>query len=90
MALDFPSAPTNGQVYDEFYYDSAAGIWRRQLTVTELSDLGDVDAPTPSDEDILIYNSTSGDWESGNVSTILPVVPEPEPPLPIAFLLMGG
>ena len=87
MALNFPSSPTNGQVYDEFYYDSAAGIWRRQLTVTNIDDLGDVAATTPSNEDILIYNSTSGDWESGNVSTI---VPEPEPPLPIAFLLMGG
>jgi len=87
MALDFPSSPTNGQVYDEFYYDSAAGIWRRQLTVTNLDDLGDVDATTPNNEDIIIYNSTSGNWESGNVSTI---VPEPEPPLPIAFLLMGG
>ena len=87
MALNFPSAPTNGQVYDEFYYDSAAGIWRRQLTVTNIDDLGDVAATTPSNEDILIYNDTSGDWESGNVSTI---VPEPEPPLPIAFLLMGG
>ena len=87
MALDFPSDPDDGDEYDEFYWDDAAGIWRRQLTVTELSDLGDVNAPTPSNEDILIYNYASGDWESGNVSTI---VPEPEPTLPVTFLLMGG
>lgn len=28
MALDFPSSPVNGQVYDNFYYDSAKGIWK--------------------------------------------------------------
>lgn len=28
MALDFPSSPTNGQVYDNFYYDSAKGVWK--------------------------------------------------------------
>jgi hypothetical protein len=28
MALDFPSSPTNGQVFDKYTYDSAAGAWR--------------------------------------------------------------
>lgn len=28
MALDFPSNPTNGQVYDNFIYDSAKGTWK--------------------------------------------------------------
>ena len=28
MALDFPSSPTNGQVYDNFYYDAAKGTWK--------------------------------------------------------------
>lgn len=28
MALDFPSTPTDGQVYDNFYYDSAKGTWK--------------------------------------------------------------
>ena len=87
MALNFPNNPTDGQVYENFFWDDAAGIWRRQLTVTELNDLFDVDAPSPSNEDIVIYNNTSGKWESGNVSTI---VPEPEAPLPSVFLLMGA
>lgn len=30
MALDFPANPVNGQVYDNFYYDSAMGTWRAQ------------------------------------------------------------
>lgn len=28
MALDFPSSPTNGQVYDNFYYDATKGTWK--------------------------------------------------------------
>jgi hypothetical protein len=28
MALDFPTNPTNGQVYDTFYYDSSIRAWR--------------------------------------------------------------
>ena len=27
MPLDFPSNPTNGQVYDNYYWDNAAGVW---------------------------------------------------------------
>lgn len=30
MALDFPANPVNGQVYDNFYYDSTMGTWRAQ------------------------------------------------------------
>lgn len=28
MALDFPSSPTNGQVFENYTYDSTAGAWR--------------------------------------------------------------
>lgn len=28
MPLDFPGSPTNGQVYQNYYYDSSAGAWR--------------------------------------------------------------
>ncbi len=28
MALDFPSSPVNGQVYDNFIYDSEKGTWK--------------------------------------------------------------
>lgn len=28
MPLDFPSNPTNGQVYDNFYYDAAKSTWK--------------------------------------------------------------
>jgi hypothetical protein len=87
MALNFPNSPSDGDTYDNFYWDATAGIWRRQLTVTDLADLDDVDAASPNNDEILIYNSTSGNWENGAVGTI---VPEPEPPLPVAFLTMGA
>jgi hypothetical protein len=28
MALDFPNSPTDGQVYDNFYYDAVKGTWK--------------------------------------------------------------
>lgn len=31
MALDFPSSPTNGQVYNNYYYNSARGAWNALL-----------------------------------------------------------
>ena len=30
MALDFPSNPTNGQIYGDYFYDSSTGAWRAQ------------------------------------------------------------
>jgi len=89
MALNFPNSPADGDTYEDFYWDATAGIWRRQLTVTEVDDLDDVDATSPSGDDILIYNASSGNWESGNVNNIV-TIPEPEPPLPVAFLTMGA
>jgi hypothetical protein len=28
MPLDFPSSPTNGQIYENYYYDSANSVWQ--------------------------------------------------------------
>ena len=30
MALDFPSNPTNGQIYGDYFYDSSIGAWLAQ------------------------------------------------------------
>jgi microcystin-dependent protein len=35
MALDFPSLPTQGQVYDNFYYDSVMVAWRAIGSATD-------------------------------------------------------
>ena len=37
-------------------------------SVAALNDVGDVNAPTPADTNVIKYNSTSGDWESGAVA----------------------
>ena len=37
-------------------------------TVAALNDVGDVNAPTPANTNVIKYNSTSGDWESGAVA----------------------
>jgi hypothetical protein len=49
-----------------FYYFSAT-YW--ELTSNEINELGDVTITSPSNGEALIYNSTSGDWENGTVST---------------------
>lgn len=59
MAIDFPSSPTNGQVFGNYTYNSTKGAW----TVTPQTQLkaavGDVKPSTPSNGD-LWYNSTDG------------------------------
>lgn len=42
-ALDFPSSPTNGQVYGQYTYDSAKGAWR----VTANTAMSVIPSPTP-------------------------------------------
>jgi hypothetical protein len=37
-------------------------------SVVALNDVGDVNAPTPANTNVIKYNSTSGDWESGAVA----------------------
>src|SRR5210317_314584 len=37
-------------------------------SVAALNDVGDVNAPTPADTNVIKYNSTSGDWEAGSVA----------------------
>lgn len=80
MPLDFPASPTNGQIYSGFYWDAAAGIWRRQLSPVELDDLDDVNATTPNDGDIIAYDSGTDTWVASEIPQ----------PIPVAFLLMGA
>lgn len=46
-----------------------AEILNKPTIPTNLDDLGDVNAPTPSNGQVLTYNSTSGDWEAATPST---------------------
>lgn len=40
MALDFPTNPVNGQVYDNFYWDSTLSAWRATGNITPLVPAG--------------------------------------------------
>lgn len=44
--------------------------WTPFAGVTALNDLTDVDAATPTNGDILVYNSVSGNWENTPASTL--------------------
>lgn len=67
MALDFPASPNDGDEYEDFYWDAAAGIWRRKLTVTNLGDLTDTTITDPQANQSLVYNGTS--WVNSEVAT---------------------
>lgn len=64
MALDFPSDPVDGQIYEQFFWDESSGIWRNRQVIAVLNSLGDVNASDPNDEDILVYNGQEGGWKT--------------------------
>ena len=59
MPLNFPSSPTNGQVYEQFTWDAAAGIWKNTVVPTSLDDIADVTAPTPATGDVLTWGGSA-------------------------------
>jgi hypothetical protein len=61
-ALNFPSSPTNGQVYENYVYDSTAGVWKRSVPAGTINSLEDVVISSPADEDILRYDSSEAEW----------------------------
>lgn len=81
MALNFPVPTEDGQIYEQFYWDDAAGIWRHRVVTAELDDLADVEATSPSDTYILVYNQEQDKWIASE---------QPPPPLATVFLLMGA
>jgi hypothetical protein len=62
MALDFPTSPTDGQVYDNYIWVAALDAWRRLPIdpAIPLGNLADVTLTTPVDGEVLAYSS--GDW----------------------------
>lgn len=48
--LDFPSSPTNGQIYDDYYYDASTSVWRHSGTkaglLTRITSLETANATT--------------------------------------------
>lgn len=64
VALDFPANPFDGQVYEQFFWDATAGIWRNRQIVAKLDNLADVNAPSPAVNNKLKWNGTA--WIPGS------------------------
>ena len=62
MALNFPSSPTDGDIYDNFIWDATASVWRPNRG--RLATLRDVSITSPASGDYLYYNGTT--WVNGN------------------------
>lgn len=69
MALNFPSNPSDGDIYENFSYDATAGVWRRIPSISTINSFDDVLVDTPLDGQALVYDETSGDWINGDVAT---------------------
>ena len=55
MALNFPTNPVNGQVYENFVWNEDIGAWQLR-GLFELNELQDVTAPSPIEGDLLSYD----------------------------------
>lgn len=62
MALNFPSSPADGDVYDNFIWDATAAVWRPSRTT--LNSLSDVTITSPASGDYLYYDGST--WVNGN------------------------
>lgn len=65
MALDFPSSPTNGQVYSNYYYDSTVGAWRANAPLA-------VGVPLGGAANSFLSKSSTTDYDT-QWATTLPV-----------------
>jgi hypothetical protein len=59
MPLDFPSNPTNGQIYGNYYYDTSVASWRSNPLVSGSAFISD-NVPSVSPTGSIWYNSTDG------------------------------
>jgi hypothetical protein len=79
--LNKPTIPAAQVNSDWNAVSGVAEILNKPFIPTNLDDLADVNAPTPSNGQVLSYNSTSGDWEAitpasgGSVTSVALTVP---------------
>jgi hypothetical protein len=79
--LNKPTIPAAQVNSDWNAVSGIAEILNKPFIPTNLDDLADVNAPTPSNGQVLSYNSTSGDWEAvtpasgGSVTSVALTVP---------------
>jgi len=65
ITVDLPSTGNDGDVLT---WDDAGGVWEPQAPgaagVDQLSELTDVNIPSPQDGEVLMYSSDDGEWTS--------------------------
>ena len=59
MPMNFPSNPTNGQVYENYYYDAASTSWRSNPLTNGPAYISDI-IPSGAPNGGMWYNSTDG------------------------------
>ena len=60
---DFPTAPADGDTHNGFIYDSTNNVWNVDRS-TEIADNTDVTISSIQDEHVLMYNSSSSQFEN--------------------------
>ena len=91
--LNKPTIPAAQVNSDWNAVSGVAEILNKPFIPTNLDDLADVNAPTPSNGQVLSYNTTSGDWEAvtpasgGSVTSVGLTMPAPSNP---AFSVSGS
>lgn len=65
-ALDFPNSPIEGQVYNDFVWDSAKGVWKSLAALGgTLDDLTDVSITPPiANGAVIAYNTGTSSWDN--------------------------
>jgi len=81
-ALDFPTAPSNGDTYQNYVYDSTAGVWKRLAAGLDLNDITDVTLTSPTDGQALVYDNATSNWVNGEGSTVPVLISETAPASP--------
>jgi hypothetical protein len=66
MAVNFPNSPTNGQTVTiggvVYSWNSTTSTWDLVSSISTLDELQNVNAPTPSDNNLLAYDSGTSNW----------------------------
>ena len=81
-ALDFPTSPSNGDTYQNYVYDSTAGVWKRFTAGLDLNDITDVTLTSPTDGQALVYDNATSNWVNGEGSSVPVAVSETAPVSP--------
>lgn len=64
VSINFPNSPANGDKYLGFTYNASQDFWDPPLTES-ISDFGDVNSLSPTNDSSLTFNEDSGSWNVG-------------------------